>query len=136
MVLALGPKLEDVAGQISRDVAERLFRRGATGERVRLDDLADEYWLLRFRRTQMVDGRPKPTGETFERRFDEASDAEVPGREIDRRDRPVVEDGELVGQVLAGRDALGHRGIAAPVAEKSFVHWRAGLRVAPERGTV
>jgi glycogen(starch) synthase len=33
-------------------VAERLFRRGAMGGRVRLDDLADEYWLLRFRRTQ------------------------------------------------------------------------------------
>jgi len=41
-----------VSQRIAEEVAERLFRRGAAGGRVRLDDLVDEYWLLRFRRTQ------------------------------------------------------------------------------------
>ena len=45
-------ELRDVSGHISEDLAARLFRRGAMGDRVRLDDLVDEYWLLRFRRTQ------------------------------------------------------------------------------------
>jgi glycogen(starch) synthase len=45
-------ELRDVSRHISEDVAERLFRRGATGARVRLDDLLDEYWRLRFLRTQ------------------------------------------------------------------------------------
>jgi len=45
-------ELRDVSRHISEEVAERLFRRGAMGGRVRLDDLVDEYWTLRFRRTQ------------------------------------------------------------------------------------
>jgi glycogen(starch) synthase len=45
-------ELREVAYRITQDVGERFFRRGATGERVRLDDLVEEYWLLRFRRTQ------------------------------------------------------------------------------------
>ena len=56
--------------RIAEGVGERLFRRGAAGERVRLDDLVDEYWLLRFRRTQYAlrtdqpaaGGDPRPRG--------------------------------------------------------------------------
>ena len=46
-----------------------------------------------------------------ERRVDLAPDLEVPGREVRVRDRAVVEDRELVGLVLAGRDALGDGGV-------------------------
>jgi glycogen(starch) synthase len=45
-------ELRDVSRRVTADLAERLFRRGAAGERFRLEDLVDEYWLLRFRRTQ------------------------------------------------------------------------------------
>jgi glycogen(starch) synthase len=45
-------ELRDVAAHMTQEVGERLFRRGAAGERVRLDELVDDYWLLRFRRTQ------------------------------------------------------------------------------------
>ena len=45
-------ELREVSERLTEQVAERLFRRGAAGERVRLDDLVDEYWGLRFRRTQ------------------------------------------------------------------------------------
>jgi glycogen(starch) synthase len=45
-------ELHDVSHSISSDVAEQLFRRAAAGGRLRLDDLVDEYWALRFRRTQ------------------------------------------------------------------------------------
>lgn len=45
-------ELREVSERLTAQVAERLFRRGAAGERVRLDDLVDEYWRLRFRRTQ------------------------------------------------------------------------------------
>jgi glycogen synthase len=45
-------ELREVSERLTEQVAERLFRRGAAGERVRLDDLVDEYWQLRFRRTQ------------------------------------------------------------------------------------
>jgi glycogen(starch) synthase len=44
--------LREVSQRIVEGVGERLFRLGAAGERVRLDDLVEEYWLLRFRRTQ------------------------------------------------------------------------------------
>jgi glycogen(starch) synthase len=45
-------ELWEVSQRIVEGVGERLFRRGAAGDRVRLDDLIEEYWLLRFRRTQ------------------------------------------------------------------------------------
>jgi glycogen(starch) synthase len=47
-------ELRVVSDRLTAGVAERLFRRGAAGERVRLDELADEYWKLRFRRTQQA----------------------------------------------------------------------------------
>ncbi len=47
-------ELRSVAQHMTQSVGEALFRRGAAGERLRLDDLADEYWLLRFRRTQQA----------------------------------------------------------------------------------
>lgn len=45
-------ELRSVAQHVTQSVGEELFRRGAAGERVRLDDLVDDYWRLRFRRTQ------------------------------------------------------------------------------------
>jgi glycogen(starch) synthase len=45
-------ELLEVSRRIGADVAERLFRRSAAGERVGLDDLVDEYWRLRHRRIQ------------------------------------------------------------------------------------
>jgi glycogen(starch) synthase len=45
-------ELRGVAQRMVDDVGERLFRRGAAGERVSLDELVDDAWLLRFRRTQ------------------------------------------------------------------------------------
>lgn len=45
-------ELRDVCQTITRDVGERLYRRAASGGRLRLDDLVDEYWALRYRRTQ------------------------------------------------------------------------------------
>lgn len=47
-------QLEDVCGKIMDDVGEKLFRRAAAGERVKLDELIAEYWRLRFRRTQFA----------------------------------------------------------------------------------
>jgi glycogen(starch) synthase len=45
-------ELQSVAKHVTQSVGEELFRRGAAGERVRLDDLVDDYWRLRFLRTQ------------------------------------------------------------------------------------
>lgn len=53
-------ELQEVSQKLTAQVAERLYRRGAAGERVHLDDLVEEYWQLRFRRTQhaLRTGRP------------------------------------------------------------------------------
>lgn len=45
-------ELREVCARVTRDLGEQLFRRAAAGQRVRLDDLVDEYWALRLRRTQ------------------------------------------------------------------------------------
>jgi glycogen(starch) synthase len=45
-------ELRDVSEKLTEQVAERLYQRGAAGGRVRLDDLVEDYWQLRFRRTQ------------------------------------------------------------------------------------
>lgn len=45
-------ELHSVSEQIAKGISEQLFLRGASGEQCSLDDLADEYWTLRFRRTQ------------------------------------------------------------------------------------
>ena len=45
-------ELEDVCNKITDGVGKRLFERGAAGAKLRLDDLVDEYWLLRYRRAQ------------------------------------------------------------------------------------
>jgi glycogen synthase len=45
-------ELRDVTDRITEHVADRLFRSAAAGAHARLDDLVDEYWQLRFRRTQ------------------------------------------------------------------------------------
>lgn len=47
-------ELRDVCDRITTDLNEKLYRRAAAGERVDLDKLVDEYWRLRFRRTQFA----------------------------------------------------------------------------------
>jgi glycogen(starch) synthase len=62
-------ELRSVAQHMTQSVGEALFRRGAAGERLRLDDLVDEYWLLRFRRTQQAlrtERLPLPTTHLLE----------------------------------------------------------------------
>ena len=54
-----------------------------------------------------------------------AMDAEVPRRQVHLGHGAVVEDRELLGQVLAGGHAVGHRGVGAAVPEESIEH--AGL---------
>ncbi len=43
-----------VTEQIMKEIGEKVFRIGATGQRVKLDDLVSEYWTLRYRRTQQA----------------------------------------------------------------------------------
>jgi glycogen synthase len=45
-------ELADVCEKITDGVSQRLFPRAAAGDKLRLDDLIDEYWLLRYRRAQ------------------------------------------------------------------------------------
>jgi glycogen(starch) synthase len=45
-------ELRTVTHRITEQVGDRLFRTAASGAPARLDDLVDEYWTLRFRRTQ------------------------------------------------------------------------------------
>jgi glycogen(starch) synthase len=67
-------ELREVCARVTRDLGEQLFRRAAAGQRVRLDDLVDEYWTLRLRRTQAAlrtDRLPGVVTHTLE---DEATD--------------------------------------------------------------
>jgi glycogen(starch) synthase len=45
-------ELREVCRSITESMGEELFRKAAAGERVTLDDLLNEYWRLRLRRTQ------------------------------------------------------------------------------------
>jgi glycogen(starch) synthase len=45
-------QLTEVCDQIVHRVGTELARRAASGEQLRLDDLVEEYWQLRYRRTQ------------------------------------------------------------------------------------
>lgn len=45
-------ELEDVCEHIADELRERLFRTAASEGRVSLDALAEEYWMLRLKRTQ------------------------------------------------------------------------------------
>ncbi|MEQ8845551.1 MAG: glycosyltransferase [Phycisphaerales bacterium] len=45
-------ELEDVCEHIADDLRERLFRTAASEGRVSLDAMAEEYWMLRLKRTQ------------------------------------------------------------------------------------
>ncbi|MBM4107657.1 MAG: glycosyltransferase [Phycisphaerae bacterium] len=55
-------ELREVCARITESVGERLFRRAAAGERLRLDSEVDEYWALRYVRTQhaMRSAHPPP----------------------------------------------------------------------------
>lgn len=44
-------ELLDVSNHIAQGLADQLFRRGAAGQSSSLDALADEYWMIRYRRT-------------------------------------------------------------------------------------
>lgn len=45
-------ELTEVCEKITEGVGQRLFARAASGGRLHLDDLVDEYWMLRYRRAQ------------------------------------------------------------------------------------
>lgn len=45
-------ELNEVCQKITEGVGKRLFNRAATGGGLHLDDLVDEYWMLRYRRAQ------------------------------------------------------------------------------------
>ncbi len=45
-------ELNEVCEKIVDVVGKRLFARAASGARLRMDDLIDEYWLLRYKRAQ------------------------------------------------------------------------------------
>ncbi|MEI7657069.1 MAG: glycogen synthase [Phycisphaerae bacterium] len=45
-------ELAEVCQKITEGVGQRLFARAAAGGRLHLDDLIDEYWMLRYRRAQ------------------------------------------------------------------------------------
>ncbi len=47
-------ELDDVCSHIVEAVGKKLFSRAAAGGRLKLDDLVDEYWLLRYRRAQQA----------------------------------------------------------------------------------
>ncbi|MCC6428065.1 MAG: glycogen/starch synthase [Phycisphaerales bacterium] len=47
-------ELEEVCGHITKGVMGQLFWRAASGGRLKLDDLVDEYWMLRYRRAQQA----------------------------------------------------------------------------------
>lgn len=47
-------ELRGVCRRIADGLLEQLHRRGAAGERIHLDDLVDEYWRLRYKRTQFA----------------------------------------------------------------------------------
>lgn len=44
-------ELRDVSNHIAQGIADQLFSRGAAGLSSSLDELADEYWMIRYRRT-------------------------------------------------------------------------------------
>ncbi len=47
-------ELGDVCEQITKGVMEQLFWRASSGGKLKLDDLVDEYWMLRYRRAQQA----------------------------------------------------------------------------------
>jgi glycogen(starch) synthase len=47
-------EFKSVCDQIMSHVGEKLFRIGATGQRVDLDKMVDEHWVLRYRRIQQA----------------------------------------------------------------------------------
>ncbi len=47
-------EFRDVCDQIMKHVGDKLFKLGATGQRVDLDKVADDHWVLRYRRVQQA----------------------------------------------------------------------------------
>jgi glycogen(starch) synthase len=45
-------ELREISEKITQNIGPKLFQRAAAGGKLRLDDLVDEYWLLRYRRAQ------------------------------------------------------------------------------------
>ncbi|CAN5744784.1 glycogen/starch synthase [soil metagenome] len=62
-------EFQSVCDEIMSHLGEKLFKLGATGARVDLEKQIDEYWVLRYRRTQQamkVDRLPLVTTHTIE----------------------------------------------------------------------
>lgn len=51
-------ELHEVCQHIVEGVGSRLFTRAAAGGRLQMDDLVDEYWMLRYRRAQYALKQP------------------------------------------------------------------------------
>jgi glycogen(starch) synthase len=47
-------EFRSVCDSIMGELSEKLFKQGATGSRVDLERMIDEYWVLRYRRTQQA----------------------------------------------------------------------------------
>jgi glycogen(starch) synthase len=47
-------ELRDICSRIVEGVEHRLYKRAASGGPLHLDDLVDEYWMLRYRRAQQA----------------------------------------------------------------------------------
>jgi len=47
-------ELRQVCQKITDRLGEKLYKHGAAGEKIHLDDLVDEYWRLRYKRTQFA----------------------------------------------------------------------------------
>jgi glycogen(starch) synthase len=62
-------EFRSVCDHIMSDLSDKLFKLGATGARVDIEKLIDEYWVLRYRRTQQalkVDRLPLVTTHSVE----------------------------------------------------------------------
>jgi glycogen(starch) synthase len=62
-------ELKEVCKEVTDGVGDRLFKRAAAGGKLALDDLVEEYWTLRYRRTQhalKTQGLPFITTHMFE----------------------------------------------------------------------
>lgn len=45
-------ELREITDHITEEIGPKIFRRAASGGKLRLDDLVSEYWMLRYRRAQ------------------------------------------------------------------------------------
>jgi glycogen synthase len=73
-------ELRQVCDKITEDLGEKLYRHAAAGEKLHLDDQVDEYWRLRYKRTQYAlrySGLPLVTTHVFENDQDDPVLAQI-----------------------------------------------------------